>query len=411
MKRSAVSVCRNETVVSAHPPHLIIACGGTGGHFYPTLAVAQAFCALYRQRQEKNGGVAAGGARVTFLVSGSHAAEQQAIAREAGFAAIPVEAVKLPHSVTEALPFLWRLPHSLWVSRRVLASLKGDVMLSMGSYAAVPPTLAWPWRRRPLVLHEGNTVMGKANRLAALFARKVALSLPLRDKGRSVSAKSCLTGMPLREAVVRGGESPLTASGRSVLLERFGLHTGRRTVLLFGGSQGAQALNRMLAAVLPLLPETLREQLQFIALTGTDDNASLRQCMEEYAVPAHICRSDPQIEECYRVADLIVCRGGASSLCEIALYGRPLIIVPLPGAADNHQYWNARAFEEAGAARILPQAAGASAFAALLRNWLDEPEKWSDMGARAIAHFARPAAAQAVAGVLLETLYGADVQD
>lgn len=367
--------------------HLIVACGGTGGHFYPALSVAQGYCSC--------------GGRATMLVSGKHAAEQAAIAQAAGLPSREIRTVRSPAGLGEMLLFPFRMWACLRETRRVLNELNGDLLLGMGSFSAVPPCWVWPWRKKPLVLHEGNAFMGKANRIFASHARAIALSLPLADESQLKGVSAQVTGMPLREAVIQAAAKPVATDECAQILTSFGLHPGRRTMLVFGGSQGARAINTLLAETALRLKD-LSESLQFILLTGTENNDQLREAFSQAGLVAHIVKGDPEIQRCYQVADLTLCRAGASSICELALFQMPMVLVPLPSAADNHQFVNARTLEQAGAARCLEQCqATPEVLEKLVREWLAKPDAWKSMG-RAAAQFAHPDATNAVVEMLVK---------
>jgi len=366
--------------------HLVIACGGTGGHFYPTLAVAKEF----RER----------GGKVTLLVSGRHAEEQEKIAASYGFPACEVLAVRLPDSFFHVLTFPFQFARSILMARKILRRLKPDLLLGMGSFAAVPACLALSRKELPLVLHEGNAFMGKANRWLAWKASAIALSLPLRFPQQLSGKRSVSVGMPLREAIVEGAKQK---SLLKTYLSEHGLFPGRRTILIFGGSQGARFVNELILQTIPDLSD-FREQLQIIHLTGTDDNQALQTACQEAGIPAIIQRSEAAIEQCYQAADLVICRSGASSLCELALYGKALLLIPLPTAADDHQRINAEMMEQAGAAKMFQQSqAKGVAFAEILKDWWQHPERWLECG-RKLQTFAHPDAAGAMVDLLQQTL-------
>lgn len=367
--------------------HLIVACGGTGGHFYPALSVAQGYCAR--------------GGRATLLVSGKHAIEQMASAQQVGLPTREIHTVRSPSGLMEMLFFPFRMWASLRETRRVLDELQGDLLLGMGSFSAVPPCWVWPWRQKPMVLHEGNAFMGKVNRIFAGHAKAIALSLPLADESQLKGVSAHITGMPLREAVIAAAATSVPLSARAEILESFGLRSDRKTMLVFGGSQGARAINTLLTETAPRLAD-LAAQLQFILLTGTEENDLLRTAFAQAGLIARIVRGDPEIQRCYQVADLTLCRAGASSICELALFQMPMILVPLPSAADNHQFVNARTLEKAGAARCLEQRlATPELLEKMLREWLANPAGWETMG-HAAAQFAHPDATNAVVEMLVK---------
>ncbi len=369
-------------VVNDRCRHLVIACGGTGGHFYPTLAVAKEYTLR--------------GGKVTLLVSGKHAKEQMEIAKSYNFNTVQTKTAPSPEKIWQYLTY----PGKLWTCvreiRKILRELSPDVLLGMGSFAAVPACLALPKNQLPLVLHEGNALMGKANRLLSRKASAVGLSLPLTNRKQLHGCYSKMVGMPLRDAIVLASNLPEVSE---YFLPSLGLDNTRKTVLVFGGSQGAKAINELFRDSAQKF-SPWQEQLQFLHLTGTDDNAALLTAYKAAGVPASIRRGDPSIENCYLAADLVICRAGASSICELALFGKPVILIPLPTAADDHQRINAEALVAAGAAKYFPQAqATPESLQALLQDWLDNQEQWRDMGTK-LKTFAHPRAAASLTNLL-----------
>jgi UDP-N-acetylglucosamine--N-acetylmuramyl-(pentapeptide) pyrophosphoryl-undecaprenol N-acetylglucosamine transferase len=364
--------------------HLAIACGGTGGHFYPSLAVARDFTQL--------------GHRVTLLLAGKHVQEQAKIAAAAGFASRELAAVRLEGGAAAKLRFPLRMLSCVLAARRALRELRPDLLLGMGSFAAVPPCLALP-RRTPLVLHEGNAFVGKANRFFMGRAQAVCLSLPLADERQLRGARAVTAGMPLRPSLLELADAK-TAPPVDYL-QQLGLHPDRKTVLVFGGSQGAHFINDLLCQSQALLGE-VAQRLQIIHLTGKDDNSKLIAAYAATGIAAAVKKSESAIENCYAFADLVLCRAGASSICELALFGKAAILIPLPTAADDHQTVNARSLAETGAVRLLTQAeATPSLLSQWLRDWLDDPAPWLAMG-ETLRRFARPDAAMATARLLEE---------
>ena len=373
------------TAVSVQP-HLVIACGGSGGHFYPSLAVAREFAAL--------------GGRVTLLLSGKHVSEQSRVAATQSFASIELAAVRLPDSLSQALLFPGRLLSCIMQARAALKALNPDILLGMGSFAAVPACLALPRKQLPLVLHEGNSFMGKANRWLAWKAEHIALSLPLRHEKQLRGRKSATLGMPLRQAIIAGLGLPQAEI--NAYLQELGLCPSPATILVFGGSQGASFINELLRQSLSEIAR-LPNAPQFIHLSGSDDNLALQQAYAAAGLKALVKRSETNIEKAFRAASLVLCRSGASSICELALYQKPLILIPLPSSADDHQRMNAEVLLQAGAAKLLPQAeANADSLTKLIADWQNKPEQWQNMGAR-LSAFAHDNAAGELAELLWKT--------
>ncbi len=357
--------------------HLIICSGGTGGHFYPALALARE----YARR----------GGRVTLLLSGQQVETQKEQVLGLGLDCREIPSVRAPRSLSQLFLFPFRFFACWRRLRRLFRELDGDALLSMGSFTSVAPCLAWSRHRGPLFLHEGNTYMGQANRLFAKKASRILLSLPLAHSRQLKGTPAAIVGMPLREPLREAAKTPLAPQEREALLASFGLLPGRRTLLVFGGSQGAQAILQLLLNTLPLLTP-LAPQLQLICLTGREDNATLEEACRAAGIPAHIRKADSQIQRCYQVADGVLCRAGASSLCELALFRKPAFLIPLPSAKDNHQYWNAKTLADQGAALLLPQSETTpEKLLGVLQRWLQEPEAFQTLAQR-IGDFAQPQA-------------------
>ncbi|MBO4511501.1 MAG: UDP-N-acetylglucosamine--N-acetylmuramyl-(pentapeptide) pyrophosphoryl-undecaprenol N-acetylglucosamine transferase [Victivallales bacterium] len=362
--------------------HLIIACGGTGGHFYPTVSIAQAFIEL--------------GGKVTLLIAGKHAQEQLKLAKDAGIPAQEVGYISRPGNIAGwlALPFKYLKVKN--ATKKIISQLKPDVALGMGSYASVATCKALP-SNIPLILHEGNAFMGKANRLFAGRAKAIGLSLPLADEGQLKGTPAHLVGMPLREDLLKASQRSKPAEG---FFKNLGLSEGIFTVLVFGGSQGAQRINQLLCEVSSQLKGL---PLQFIHLTGTDENTEIQAAYQNAGLQASVRKADYHIEECYLAADLVICRGGASSLCELALFGKPAIIIPLPTAADNHQAVNAQLAQELGGAIHFPQKdATPELLAEHIKKAIDQPELFREMGNKLKAALAKTDSAREMAKLIME---------
>ncbi|HVM62139.1 MAG TPA: undecaprenyldiphospho-muramoylpentapeptide beta-N-acetylglucosaminyltransferase [Verrucomicrobiae bacterium] len=318
---------------------VMIACGGTGGHLFPGVAVAEALQARHHE--------------VRLLVS------EKAIDRAALGASticcshsdgIGVEALPAVgyEGAGRLIPFCLRLARATRGCVATYDEFGPDVVLGMGGFTSAPAMLGARWFRKrgtAALIHESNAVPGKANRWAARVADHVAVGLA--DCARYFGHKPVtVTGTPVRAALRRGkvADAP----------ERLGLTTGRMTVLIVGGSQGAHGINESVAAALPWL-RTRTDTLQFVHLTGSKDERIIREAYRENGVQATVMSFCSQMELAYSVADMVVARSGASTLTEIAAFGLPSILVPYPHAAGNHQWYNARVFERAGAARLIEE--------------------------------------------------------
>jgi len=365
--------------------HLAIASGGTGGHFFPTLAIAREF-----RRQ---------GGEVTLLVAGHHSREQLEIAKEHELPACEVRAVRLPGTPLATLTFGPRFLASVLTARRQLKQLRPDLVLGMGSFASVPASLAAASRRIPLVLHEGNAQVGRANRFLSRWSRALATSLPLLP-GAAPGRPHTRTGMPLRDSIIQGAgrEAPVDGFHRDL-----GLETGKPVLLVFGGSQGARSINELMTRTAALLGDDAG-RFQVIHLTGSEENDAIVDAYADAGLQASVRKADHRIENCYLAADLVLCRGGASTISELALFGKPAILIPLPSAAEDHQTANARVIADTGAARLQVQAETTpEILVALLRDWLQAPDEWRVFGEK-IRRLACPQAAEAVVELLWTTI-------
>ncbi|MGD0410386.1 MAG: undecaprenyldiphospho-muramoylpentapeptide beta-N-acetylglucosaminyltransferase [Verrucomicrobiota bacterium] len=314
---------------SGLPQVAAIACGGTGGHLFPGLAVGREL----RRR----------GCAVTLLVS------RKEIDLQAAAAAGDMEVARLPAvglGRGNAPGFLWRFWQSYRLSRLCFLRRPPQLVLAMGGFTAAPPVLAAKRLGARAFLHEANAVPGRANRWLA--PRVDGAFVSFAAAGGGLRARRIeVTGMP-----VRGEFLQLTpaAAARAAL----GLKADAPVLLVMGGSQGARKINELIAAILPRLLEAV-PPLQFVHLTGADDLERVRAAYAAQACPAVVRAFLGEMALALAAADVAVSRAGASSLAEFAACGLPALLVPYPAAADNHQYHNALALAQSGAARALQQ--------------------------------------------------------
>lgn len=308
-----------------------IACGGTGGHLFPGLAVAE----VLRER----------GHEVLLFISEKEV-DSRALRTHPGLDRVKLPSIGLPSALSPALiAFLGRLRASLAQCGRVYAAGRPDAVLGMGGFTSIAPLIA-AWRRGiPAFLHESNAIPGKANRLAARFCRSVFLGFA--ECARHFPGRSTLvTGTPIRRELTEG--VPASATARATL----GLDPDRRTLLVMGGSQGAAGINVLAAGAAPRLAEI---GLQVIHLAGDRDAAVVQTAYESAGVPAAVLPFCDRMQDVYAAADFAVSRSGAASLGELSWFGLPSLLVPYPHAAEDHQTLNAEIFVRRGAARLLPE--------------------------------------------------------
>jgi UDP-N-acetylglucosamine--N-acetylmuramyl-(pentapeptide) pyrophosphoryl-undecaprenol N-acetylglucosamine transferase len=350
---------------------VLIAGGGTGGHLFPGVAVAQE---LRRRHPD---------ARIVF-VGTARGIEARAVPK-AGF-----ELELLPVSGLRRAGFkglvlgLARLPLALLGAIKLVRRLRPDVAVSVGGYAAGPAVLAARLCGVPCVVMEQNAVAGVTNRILGKLARKVIAALPSRD-------------FPADKTAVLG--NPVRADLLPVREHAYAPATPLR-LLVLGGSQGARALNETMMALAPKLVES-GLPLSIVHQTGTADAARVQAAYEAANVRGAIATAFiDDMAAAYRDADLLLCRAGASTLAELTVCGRPAILVPFPFAADDHQSANARTLAASGAALHIPQdTLTADGLLALLRELAGDPARLSKMAACSRAE-GKPDAVRAIADTL-----------
>jgi UDP-N-acetylglucosamine--N-acetylmuramyl-(pentapeptide) pyrophosphoryl-undecaprenol N-acetylglucosamine transferase len=307
---------------------VMITTGGTGGHVFPGLAVAATLVAR--------------GARV-FWLGTRHGMEATLVPKHGvEFEAIPFAGVR-GKGWKQQLLGPWALLVACVASLKVIRRRAPDVVLGFGGFASFPGALMGVARGKRLVIHDSNAVAGLANRVLAYGADRILLGFPDALAGKH-ARKVEWTGNPLRAAI--GGVPPPDA--------RFAGRAGPLRLLVVGGSLGAVALNERVPAALALLPPEARPQV--VHQAGERHIAALRAAYASAGVAAECVPFIADMAEAYAVADLVVCRGGALTVSELAAVGIGAIIVPLPGAIADEQSANARFLVAAGAAVLMPQA-------------------------------------------------------
>ncbi len=352
--------------------------GGTGGHVFPAIAVADALVRM------------APGTEVLFI-GGAHGLEATAVP-EAGFPFQVVPARGLVGSRWLAVPaVLWTTLRGTRAALSILRRFRPDVVFATGGYVSGAVALAGVLLGKPLVLHEQNSIPGLTNRILARIAREVHLNSSRARRHFSRRGHLKLSGNPIRPALLQGDAERAR--------REYGLERDRATILVLGGSQGARSINR--AAVGAIRRLASRRDIQFILQTGRLDQGWAMQQLRGVAVPVHVTPFIRAMGDAYALADLVVARAGAMTLAEIAACGKASLLVPYPYAAHNHQEGNARAMVEVGAAEmILDRELDAPGLAQQIAKFIDTPRKLREMCNSAL-HVARPEAARKIAAALL----------
>ena len=363
------------TLACEQPIRVAIGCGGTGGHLFPGLAVADQ---LVRR-----------GCQVKLLISPKEV-DQQAIQGLSGMEVISLPAVALQRR--REVAFVRGFIRSYRAAAKLFGSCPPQAVLAMGGFTSAPPILAAKRRGAWTFLHESNTIPGRANRWLARVVHHAFVGFPTAA-GRLHNRSVTVTGTPVR-ACFQVCEA---AACRSAL----GLDPARPVLLVMGGSQGARAINELLLQSLAPLASSLPEA-QFFHLTGSGPDAeklahayaalNLRAAVHPFFADMHLALG---------AATAVVCRAGASSLAELAAMRVPAVLIPYPTATDNHQFHNARAFEATGAARLLEQKiATPELLVQLLSDLIEKPAVHEKMQS-ALAQLHSPHAAEQIAEAML----------
>jgi len=311
---------------------ILMAAGGTGGHIFPALAVADEM----RRRSE----VSASGAvqyETVFLGTG-RGLETRVIPR-AGYRLETIQAAGLKGiSGWKRVLNAARLPRSAFQAARLLYRLRPGVVVGIGGYISGPVMLEAALAGIPTLLYEANVIPGFTNRVLSPVVRLAAVGF-----GASLAAygsKGRLTGHPVRREFYEAEPKA---------------HASPYTVLVVGGSQGARALNQCVVESLPLFRSRGGEFLRFTHQTGEADYNAVRGAYGNQWAGSEVCAFIDNIAEAFSRADLIICRAGAATVAELAAAGKASILVPYPSATDQHQLHNARALERAGGACVIEQ--------------------------------------------------------
>src|SRR4051812_5846629 len=327
---------------------IVIAAGGTGGHFFPAEALAAELLArghrIVLMTDARSGGL-------TSVVFAGH---EQHVLRGAGIAG---------RGLARGVRAAAALAAGVIQARGLLSRINAAAIVGFGGYPCVAPVLgASLLRRRPaVILHEQNAVLGRANRFLASRADVLALSFAATERVPA-GAQTAVTGNPVRPAVAALAQAAYAAP------------TDRIRLLVLGGSLGARVLSDVVPQALTALPEALRARLDVVQQCRREDLDRVRAAYAALGLKAELASFFPDVADRLQSAHLVIARAGASTVSELAVAGRPSILVPLPGAIDDHQSANARALAQAGGAWILPQSEfTAASLAERLNHLLSTP--------------------------------------
>jgi UDP-N-acetylglucosamine--N-acetylmuramyl-(pentapeptide) pyrophosphoryl-undecaprenol N-acetylglucosamine transferase len=361
----------------AEAPLIVVAAGGTGGHLFPAEALSAAL------------------ARRGVIVD--LATDERATRYGTDF---PARATHVIASATFRsgnpilrLGTLGILGLGIAQAYGLFGKLKPAAVIGFGGYPTIPPVLAASLRGIPTVIHEQNGVLGRANRLLSKRVRAIALSFPgVLDAEPRLAAKATQTGNPVRPMVIEAAKIPYSPVSATGLLQ----------LLVFGGSQGARVMAEVVPPAIDLLPAELKTKLVVIQQARGEDETSVRERYARIGVRAEVAPFFSDLPARIAKAHLVVCRSGASTVAELAVIGRPAILVPLPHALDQDQLANARSLERVGGAICVQQKAFTpKALAADISALAAAPEKLV-----AMAEAARTTGAPDAADRLAELVLG-----
>lgn len=362
-----------------------LAGGGTGGHVFPAVAIAEEL-----KRRDPN---------LQLMYLGKKGSLEERVAAEK---MIPFRSI-----IVEGLPsgnVLKKLRSTLSAAVGVVQSLailfrfRPQAVIGTGGYVSLPPVLAARILRIPTVIHEQNCVPGKANRMAARFADVLAVNFEKSSqyfRGKTSRA----VGNPIRSDFL---PRRLETADRADSRRKLGLNPDKFTVFLLGGSRGAHSLN---VAMVDALPHLDPRRFQLVFMTGKEDYRWVRDACDRAGLSAVVFQFIDDMVIAYTAADLVVSRAGASTLAEIAAVGLPAILVPYPHATDRHQELNARAVVEAGAAEIIMNGELGGKGLADRINALSQNEQALSLMRSRSKQFGKPDAAERIVNILFELVF------
>ena len=354
---------------------MVMAAGGSGGHLFPAVAVADEFVSRMPDSE------------VTFI--GSEGGLESKVIPKEGYSIKFIKAEGyLGRSPLGKASSALKMLGSLLASRSILKAAGPDVVVGSGGYVSVGPVLAARSLGIPTVIMEQNMVPGMANKFLARFAGAVAVTYH-ESMSFFPRDKTYLTGNPIRPAIMSGSR----ADG----LGLFSLHEDRVTVLVLGGSSGARNINNLMLGALNNMLD-VREQVQFLHQTGEQDYEGVRRAYRKLDYAAMVSPFIYQMAESYAAADLVVSRAGATTLAELTALGKPSILIPYK-YAGGHQEFNAIKLQETGACRLLnEQALSGEELAASIKELVVSEDARAEMSKQSRA-LGRPEAASKVVDI------------
>ena len=353
---------------------VLIAAGGTGGHLYPGIAIAEEWMRMHPD------------SHVVFV--GTPRGPETKAVPAAGFTIRTIAARGLPRR--PGLGWIlaaFGLVKSLVQAFQLVVELKPHIVVGTGSYVSAPVVLIARLFGIPVIIQEQNSVPGVTNRWLNLLANEVHISFVESRSYFRRKNNLRVSGNPIRRSLLN--------QDRTSAYEALGLDPGKRTLFVFGGSRGAQSINRAVAGALERLKH--RSVLQVIWQTGSDDFEAIRDRFQSFPIRVRVYAYLQDIEKAYAVADLAICRAGAMTIAELTACGVPAILVPYPHATRDHQTHNARGLSDRDAAEVIAdQDLEPELLASRVESLFQDDSRLRRIGRNARA-FARVDAAQRIA--------------
>lgn len=362
------------------PAHVLIACGGTGGHLFPGIAVGEV--------------LAARGHPVTLLIS-EKKIDAIAASGHPGLRFEKMPFLAMPRPWSPKMPgFLLGLWRGIQASRKYIRDHQVGLVLGMGGFTSFAPLYAGRKEGVPTLIHESNAIPGKANRLNARYAGTVLCGLEACKAAFAKHPDVRVTGTPVRSSMKTTSKEDPHAF--------FKLDPSKKTLLVMGGSQGARGINRIVGMT---LEQFEKMGIQLLHIAGPGDYEEVRDVYARYPLLSqHVAAFCHRMDLAWRVADLALARSGASTMAEITLFGVPSLLVPYPHAAEDHQTRNAEVYAKAGASVLMPEAGlNADTLADAVRGILLEKPR-ADAMRRAAGSLAVRDAASKIATLIEKTL-------
>ncbi len=360
---------------------VIISGGGTGGHIFPAVSIANAI----REKRPD--------AKILFVGAEGRMEMQRVPAAGYPIKGLPIVGFNRKNWLKN-IPVLFKIMKSRNMAREILSEFKPQVAVGVGGYASGPTLNMAESMGIPTLLQEQNSYAGVTNKLLAKNARRICVAYDGMERFFPAH-KILFTGNPVRQNLLN------TALTKDEAVRRFGLVPGKKTILIVGGSLGARTINDSILGNLPLVKQ--QQKVQFIWQTGKYYSEEIHNELQRRGCPENLIVTDfiSDMSEAYAAADLVISRAGAGSISEFCLLGKPVILVPSPNVAEDHQTKNALALVQQNAALYVTDAEARRILLPQAINTVTDPAKLESLG-RNILQLAKPNAASDIADEVIK---------